>query len=196
MPPSASWNLPICFAVAPVNEPFSWPKRIDSTRFSGMAPQFTATKGRPRRSDSPWMARAIISLPTPDSPSIRIGILDCAPRLPSRKTLAMAGEEAIRSSKVSAPPTFLLRRFTSSVNALTFNRFWIEIRNRSGLIGLTTKSSAPARIALMTVSIEPCAVSTMTGRSPLMALIRSRNSSPSIPGMTRSRITSSIWPPD
>ena len=35
-------------------------------------------------------------------------------------------QEAIRSSKVSAPPTFLLRRFTSSVRALTFSRFCIE----------------------------------------------------------------------
>ena len=48
VPPSASWNLPMCLTVAPVKAPFSWPNRIDSTRFSGMAPQLTATKGRPR----------------------------------------------------------------------------------------------------------------------------------------------------
>ena len=29
MPPSASWNLPRCLSVAPVNEPFSWPNRIE-----------------------------------------------------------------------------------------------------------------------------------------------------------------------
>ena len=98
-----------------------------------MAPQLTATKGRPARSLSPWMARAIISLPTPDSPSISIGMLDCAPRRPRRSTLAMAGEAAMRSAKVSAPPTFLLRRFTSSVSALTLSRFWIETLRRSGL---------------------------------------------------------------
>ena len=35
-----------------------------------MAPQLTVTKGFERRSPAPWMARAISSLPTPDSPSI------------------------------------------------------------------------------------------------------------------------------
>ncbi len=39
VPPLASWNLPRCLSVAPVKLPFSWPNRIDSTRFSGMAPQ-------------------------------------------------------------------------------------------------------------------------------------------------------------
>ena len=34
-----------------------------------MAPQFTATKGFARRVPLPWIARAISSLPTPDSPS-------------------------------------------------------------------------------------------------------------------------------
>ena len=48
VPPSASWNLPMCAGVAPVKAPFSWPNRIDSTRFSGIAPQLTATKGLPR----------------------------------------------------------------------------------------------------------------------------------------------------
>ena len=196
VPPSASWNLPRCFCVAPVKAPFSWPNRIDSTRFSGMAPQLTATKGRPARSLSPWMARAIISLPTPDSPSISIGMLDWAPRRPRRSTLAMAGAEAMRSLKLRAPPTFLLSRFTSSVRALTLSRFWTDTLRRSGLTGLTTKSSAPARIALMTVSIEPWAVCTMTGRSPRIACMRSRNSSPDISGMLRSRMTSSMVPPD
>jgi hypothetical protein len=142
------------------------------------------------------MARAIISLPTPDSPSMRMGMFDCAPRLPSLITFAMAGDEAMRSEKVREPPTFLLRRLTSSVRAFTFSRFWIETLSRSGLTGFTTKSSAPARMALITVSIEPCAVCTMTGRSPRIACRRSRNSSPSMPGMLRSRTISSIVPPD
>jgi hypothetical protein len=102
VPPLASWNLPMCLAVAPVNAPFSWPNRMLSTRFSGSAPQLTATNGLPRRSLSPWMARAIISLPTPDSPSISTGILDCAARRPTRTTWAMAGLEAMRSSKLRA----------------------------------------------------------------------------------------------
>ena len=66
MPLSASTNLPMRFSEAPVNEPFSWPNRMLSTRFSGMAPQLTVTKGSALRLLSPWMARAISSLPTPD----------------------------------------------------------------------------------------------------------------------------------
>jgi hypothetical protein len=38
------------FSVAPVNDPFSWPNRMLSTRLSGIAPQLTVTKGLPRRS--------------------------------------------------------------------------------------------------------------------------------------------------
>ena len=45
MPWSASTNLPVRFSEAPVKEPFSWPNRMLSTRFSGMAPQLTVTKG-------------------------------------------------------------------------------------------------------------------------------------------------------
>ena len=50
VPPLASWNLPRCLSWAPVNAPFSWPNRMDSTRFSGRAPQLTATSGRDARS--------------------------------------------------------------------------------------------------------------------------------------------------
>src|SRR5215467_14282373 len=78
VPPCASTNLPICRSVAPVNAPFSWPNRIDSTRLSGMAPQLTATNGFDLRSPLPWMARANNSLPTPDSPSISTGMIDDA----------------------------------------------------------------------------------------------------------------------
>ena len=53
VPPEASTNLPTWRSVAPVNEPFSWPNRIDSTRFSGIAPQLTATNGFDRRSPEP-----------------------------------------------------------------------------------------------------------------------------------------------
>ena len=43
-----------------------------------MAPQLTEMNGLPARSDAPWMQRAMTSLPTPDSPRIRIGIDDAA----------------------------------------------------------------------------------------------------------------------
>ena len=45
VPPSASWNLPMRRSTAPVNEPFSWPNSVDSTRFSGIAPQLTVMNG-------------------------------------------------------------------------------------------------------------------------------------------------------
>ena len=53
VPPCASTNFPTCFSVAPVKAPFSCPNRIDSTRFSGSAPQLTVTNGLPRRSEPP-----------------------------------------------------------------------------------------------------------------------------------------------
>src|SRR5471032_2194963 len=57
VPPEASTNLPMWRSVAPVNAPFSWPNRIDSTRLSGIAPQLTATNGFEARSPLPWIAR-------------------------------------------------------------------------------------------------------------------------------------------
>jgi hypothetical protein len=44
VPPSHSSNLPSRWAVAPVNEPFSWPKSSLSIRLSGIAAQLTAMK--------------------------------------------------------------------------------------------------------------------------------------------------------
>ena len=43
MPLSACSNLPTCFSVAPVNDPFSWPNSSDSISSSGIAAQFTCT---------------------------------------------------------------------------------------------------------------------------------------------------------
>jgi len=45
-----------------------------------------------------------------------------------------------------------------AVQRLNFKAFWIETWKRSGLGGLTKKSSAPARIAATAVSTPPCAV--------------------------------------
>ena len=47
MPPSASSKRPARAAAAPVKAPRSWPKSSLSSRASGSAPQFTATKGAP-----------------------------------------------------------------------------------------------------------------------------------------------------
>ena len=66
---------------------------------------------------------------------------------------------------------------------------------RSAPTGLTTKSTAPARIAETTLSMPPCAVCTITGT--LMPASRNRASTPSPSrfGITRSRIMQSIRPP-
>ena len=45
VPPSAASNLPTRRATAPEKAPFSWPNSSDSSRFSGIAAQFSATNG-------------------------------------------------------------------------------------------------------------------------------------------------------
>ncbi len=51
-----------------------------------------------------WIARATISLPTPDSPSSTIGMLDCAARRARSITRIIAGLADTTSSKPTAPP--------------------------------------------------------------------------------------------
>ena len=163
VPAFASANLPVCFSVAPVKAPFSCPNRIDSTRFSGRAPQLTVTKGLPRRSELPWIARASSSLPTPDSPSISTGMLDLAARSARRNVRAMLSTWVPISRKVSSPAVRRFARRSSSSSASTRSAFLIDTCRRSAPTGLTTKSSAPARIAEITASIDPCAVWTTAG---------------------------------
>jgi len=88
----------VVFSVAPVKAPFSCPNKIDSTRFSGMAPQLTAMNGFVRRVPLPWMARAISSLPTPDSPSISAGNRGAAAFSAACKTGFMAAERVMMSA--------------------------------------------------------------------------------------------------
>ena len=45
VPPSASANLPFLLVSAPVKAPRTWPNSSDSSRFSGIAAQFTLTSG-------------------------------------------------------------------------------------------------------------------------------------------------------
>ena len=105
VPPEASTNFPTWRSVAPVNEPFSWPNRIDSTRFSGMAPQLTAMNGLARRSPEPWMARAINSLPTPDLPAISTGMVEAAAFSAMRSTAVHAralGDDVGKAERAGA----------------------------------------------------------------------------------------------
>ncbi len=129
-------------------------RRFESSRpsqFSGVAD----------RSDF-WVA----ALPTPLSPSIRTGMVDAAARLPSEITRFIASPRMTRSPNVSVPSTFFLMRLISPASASIFKALLIETSSRSGEAGLTTKSTAPRRIALIAVSMEPCAVCTMIGGIP------------------------------
>jgi hypothetical protein len=69
----------------------------------------------------PLIARAIISLPTPDSPSIRIGICDLAARSASCTTRAIAGERVMMSVTVKRPSVERLIWLTVSSSALIFS---------------------------------------------------------------------------
>ena len=68
VPPLARSKAPGRDAIAPVNEPFSWPNSSLSIRFGGIAPQSSTTIGPRLRPESSWMARATNSLPVPVSP--------------------------------------------------------------------------------------------------------------------------------
>ena len=87
----------------------------------------------------------------------------------------------MRSAKVSVPCAFFLMRLISSASASILSALFIETSRRSGEAGFTTKSTAPARMALMAASIEPCAVCTMIGGSPGLPLSLSSTAMPSTP---------------
>jgi hypothetical protein len=56
-----------------VNDPLAWPKSSLSRRFSGMAPQLTATNCPARRCPVSWIVLAASSLPVPLSPRMKTG---------------------------------------------------------------------------------------------------------------------------
>ena len=68
VPPSASASAPLRRSFAPVNAPFSCPKRMLSASVGGIDPQSTTTNGPPLRSLASWIALATSSLPVPVSP--------------------------------------------------------------------------------------------------------------------------------
>ena len=94
MPLSASSNLPICFSVAPVNEPFSWPNSSLSISSSGMAAQLTWTNASSLRRLLRWMARATSSLPTPLSPVMRTVAFVGAARATASRTCSSVAAHA------------------------------------------------------------------------------------------------------
>ena len=65
--------------------------------------------------------------------------------------------------------------------------------SRDTSTGLVRKSYAPSFIAATAVSIDPCPVSRITAAKGTSSVSARRSSSPSIPGMTRSLITTAGW---
>ena len=157
-----------------------------------MAPQLTATNGLARRSPEPWMARAISSLPTPDWPSISTGIAEVAAFSAVRSTACMRALRVMMSLKPSVPERLRLMRASSPSSALAARALRSDTARRSTPTGLTTKSVAPARMAVTTLSMPPCAVCTITGMARPSSRILASTPSPSRSGITRSSTTASM----
>ncbi len=124
VPPSADWNLPGRLAMAEVKAPFTWPKSSLSIKFSGMAPQLTATKGPEARLLRRWISRASSSLPVPVSPVISTLMSVAATRCSLRKISSIDGHEPMISPKrlsLSSCDSFSLSA-RSADSSITFSR--------------------------------------------------------------------------
>ena len=114
VPPSASSNRPALSAVAPVNAPRAWPNSSDSSKVSGIAPEFTATKRWSWRGLMRWIARATASLPVPLSP-VSSTVDRCgAARIANSITRRIAGDSATTVRSV--------QRLSSACSAATCPR--------------------------------------------------------------------------
>ena len=185
VPPSACSNLPLRCSVAPVNEPFSWPKSSLSSSSRGIAAQLTSTKGPCARGLRSWRRRATSSLPVPFSPWIR--------------TRALVGATFSTSARISARAALLptMRVVASdsrprrAVFSLASLRSWAALRTasstRSRSSGFSMKSKAPRRVASTAVSMVPWPEIMTTSVSGRRSMISERISSPSRPGILMSR---------
>ncbi len=193
MPASASSNLPMRRADAPVKAPRSCPKSSLSSSVSGIAAQLIATKAPSRRAESAWIARAKSSLPVPLSPSSRTVASVAATRSVSARTARIAADSPTIGGSVrdcaSAKSRDCRERARRSIARAT------RRRSRSGSTGLVMKSSAPCFMASTAVSMEPNAVMTITGSVGSSAIAASRTAMPSAPGSRRSVRTRSARSP-
>ena len=96
------------------------------------------------------------------------------------------------SLKVSVPARLRLMRCNSPSSALVASALRSDTCSRSAPTGLTTKSTAPARIAETTLSMPPCAVCTITGMRDAASRMRASTPRPSRSGITRSSTTQSM----
>ncbi len=137
MPPFAASNFPLRRAVAPVNDPFSWPNSSDSRSVSVRAAQETATNGPPARGLSAWMARARTSLPLPLSPRTRMVELERAAVRASSKTRCMAGLFERRSRNLYSCFSAWRRTAFSRTRVCWLTIFCIISDSSSGSNGFT-----------------------------------------------------------
>ena len=161
---------------------------------SGIAPQLTVTKGLALRSLEPWMARAISSLPTPDSPSTRIGICEAAARSPRPITRSIAGLLVMMSAKVSVPDAARFMRCDLALERAELQRVLDRDLEALGRDRLDDEVDRAGAHRVTTVSMPPWAVWTMTGMPRPLAEL-GEHAMPSSSGMTRSRMTSETRSP-
>ena len=109
VPPSASSNRPTPSRSAPVNAPLAWPKNSLSNSSRGIAAQLTRISGRRRRGLASWIARAISSLPVPDSPVISTVASVGATSSTWRRIFWMAALRADDAVVIALDPDFLLQ---------------------------------------------------------------------------------------
>src|SRR5687768_2028460 len=181
VPPCAAEKRPRRSATAPVKEPFLCPKSSDSSSPSGIAPQFTATKGAPERGLARWMARASSSLPVPDCPKMHTLASEAATRRAWASKSSIEEERVMSSERQFSicPAGGLERRIASAtVSSSTL-----------GSKGLVRNENTPRRVAVTASGMVPCAVRISTGSEGESRWIASKSAIPSMPCMRRSVTT-------
>ena len=181
VPPCAAWKRPRRSAIAPVKEPFLWPKSSDSSSPSGIAPQFTATKGAWARGLARWMALAKSSLPVPLAPKMHTEASEAATRRAWDRRSSMAEERVMSSARQSSmsPSDGLERRIASAtVSSSTL-----------GSKGLVRNENTPLRVAVTASGMVPWAVRISTGSEGESRWMASKSAMPSMPCMRRSVTT-------
>jgi hypothetical protein len=157
------------------------PKSSDSSRPSGIAPQFTATKGASRRALALWIARASSSLPVPLWPKMQTLASEAATRRAWANRSSMAEERVMISTlQLSRSPAGGEERRIASavVSSSTF-----------GSKGLVRNENTPRRVAETASGMVPCAVRITTGSEGESRWMASNRPMPSMPCMRRSVIT-------
>ena len=131
------------------------------------------------------------SLPVPLSPRITTGVSEPAKSVTRRRSSTIGALAPLRSASCPRRASACQKARSRLSAAASKNRF--SARSRlCAVIGLTRKSAAPARTTCTAWSIDPKAVSTITGQYSRSS---GRKVIPSASGRRMSRIASSGWNP-